>query len=56
VLKTVITVVLTVMSSLDPHIVRWMVLWFGLGSLVEIMLVTRGLGLKLFWVGKVLEK
>jgi hypothetical protein len=54
VLRTIITVVLTATSGPDLHIVRLMVWWFGPGSMVEIMLVTRWLGLTLLWVWKVL--
>jgi hypothetical protein len=45
--KTVITVVLTVMSSMDPHMIRWNLrwVWFGLvGWVVEVDLIR-------LWVG-----
>jgi hypothetical protein len=29
--KTIITVVLTVMSGMDPHMIRWNLRWVGLG-------------------------
>jgi hypothetical protein len=47
--KTVITAVLTVMSGMDPHMIRWNLrwVWFGLvwfGWLVEVDLI-------MWWVG-----
>jgi hypothetical protein len=45
--KTVITVVLTVMSSMDPHMIRWnlILVWFGLvGWFVKVDLIR-------WWVG-----
>jgi hypothetical protein len=48
--KTVITVVLTVMSGMDPHMIRWnlRLVWFGLvwlvGWFVEVDLIR-------WWVG-----
>jgi hypothetical protein len=45
--KTVITVVLTVMSGMDPHMIRWNLrfVWFGLaGWFVKVDLVR-------LWVG-----
>jgi hypothetical protein len=45
--KTVITVVLTVMSGMDPHMIRWNLrwVWFGLvGWFVEVDLIR-------LWVG-----
>jgi hypothetical protein len=45
--KTVITVVLTVMSGMDPHMISWNLrwVWFGLvGWLVEVDLIW-------LWVG-----
>jgi hypothetical protein len=39
--KTVITVVLTVMSGMDPHMISWNLrwVWFGLVGLVEVGLL-----------------
>jgi hypothetical protein len=45
--KTVVTVVLTVMSSMDPHMISWNLrwVWFGLvGWFVEVDLIR-------LWVG-----
>jgi hypothetical protein len=45
--KTVITVVLTVMSGMDPHMIRWNLRWVGLdwlGWFVEVDFIR-------FWVG-----
>jgi hypothetical protein len=44
--KTVITVVLTVMSGMDPHMIRWNLrwVWVWFGWLVEVDLIR-------WWVG-----
>jgi hypothetical protein len=44
--KTVITAVLTVMSGMDPHMIRWNQrwVWFGLVWLVEVDLIR-------WWIG-----
>jgi hypothetical protein len=42
--KTVITVVLTVMSGMDPHMIRWNLrwVWFGLVGLLKWILLGCG--------------
>jgi hypothetical protein len=44
--KTIITVVLTVMSGMDSHMIRWNLrwVWFGFGWLVEVDFIR-------LWVG-----
>jgi hypothetical protein len=42
--KTVITAVLTVMSGMDPHMIRWNLRWVWFGWFVEV-------GLIRLWVG-----
>jgi hypothetical protein len=44
--KTVITVVLTVMSGIDPHMIRWNLrwVWFGLVGFVEVDLIRLWIG------------
>jgi hypothetical protein len=42
--KTVITVVLTIMSGMDPHMIRWNLRWVWFGLFVEV-------GLIRLWVG-----
>jgi hypothetical protein len=42
--KTVITVVLTVMSGMNPHIISWTLRWVWFGWLVEVDFIR-------LWVG-----
>jgi hypothetical protein len=41
--KTIITVVLTVMSSMDPHMISGNLGWVGLDGSVEVILLVRSI-------------